>query len=324
MNDNPQPKRDAALADALPENQDTTVPATDQPSQQKKRRSRPLVVLLLLLAVAVLGGTAAILSYQYFMPQKTSEATSQQVVIPTKLTAKSVIAGLSPLYKNSSLSEGYSVTVPIKVASYDYYTQTDATKAVGITGSVAYTDSAIVTAKIAKNLKEKQFVEKIVQAGDDDSEYIAHYTQSDVVCDVATTKTANNPTGNHEIRVACTNMADYIAAAAAQKPFYAVYPRNQIGDETSLLFVGMPVTTTSKTAGYKTATVSMSGVQMSQVIAVGGFAGLFYQTPDKQWHFFVGAQNMLQCSAYNTDDLKKAYVGTTCGDATGKEALVTL
>ncbi len=326
MNDNPQPKRDAALADALPDNQDTTVPAADKPAQQKKRRSRPVIVLLLLLVIALLGGSAAVLGYQYFMPQKSSQTTNTpETVTPKALTAKSVINGIKPLYKTTPLTDGIGVMAPIKVASYDYYTRVSADKAVAVTGSVIYTDSAIVTAKIAKNLKEKQFVEKIIQAGTEDGPYLARFTQSDVVCEVTTTKTANSPTGNHEVEVACANMSDYVAAAAAQKPFFTAYPKEQRGDEVALLFVGLPTITPSKTAGYKTASLSMSGVQSEGTeTVVGGFAGLFYQTPEMKWRFFIGAQDSPQCSDYKTDDLKKAYLGATCGESTGKEALVTL
>lgn len=50
-------------------------------------------------------------------------------------------------------------------------------------------------------------------------------------------------------------------------------------------------------------------------VNIGGAAGLFYRTsPDAKWQFFVGTQSVLDCSDYNTDDLKKAYVGEVCYD----------
>ena len=48
-------------------------------------------------------------------------------------------------------------------------------------------------------------------------------------------------------------------------------------------------------------------------ISVGGAAGLFYRTsPEAKWQFFTGTQAVLDCSDYNTEDLKKAYLGEPC------------
>ncbi len=49
------------------------------------------------------------------------------------------------------------------------------------------------------------------------------------------------------------------------------------------------------------------------MVEVGGAAGLFYRTaPEEKWQFFAGTQSPLDCSDYNTDDLKKAYLGEVC------------
>ena len=50
-------------------------------------------------------------------------------------------------------------------------------------------------------------------------------------------------------------------------------------------------------------------------VGLGGGAGLFYRTsPEAEWQFFTGTQSELECSDYNTDDLKKAYLGDECWD----------
>lgn len=52
-------------------------------------------------------------------------------------------------------------------------------------------------------------------------------------------------------------------------------------------------------------------------INVGGAAGLFYRTsPDSEWQYFTATQGELECKDYDTDDLKKAYFGEKCFDAT--------
>lgn len=46
-----------------------------------------------------------------------------------------------------------------------------------------------------------------------------------------------------------------------------------------------------------------------------GAASLFYRTePDAKWQYFTGTQAILNCSQYDTEDLKKAYLGEPCYD----------
>lgn len=46
---------------------------------------------------------------------------------------------------------------------------------------------------------------------------------------------------------------------------------------------------------------------------VKGAVGLFYRTgPDAKWQFFTSVQGPLECSEYNTDDLRKAFAGDYC------------
>lgn len=48
-------------------------------------------------------------------------------------------------------------------------------------------------------------------------------------------------------------------------------------------------------------------------INVGGAAGLFYRTSsESKWQYFTATQGTLECKAYDTDDLKKAYLGEEC------------
>ena len=62
---------------------------------------------------------------------------------------------------------------------------------------------------------------------------------------------------------------------------------------------------------YQRAQVGIGGAEFD---AVGGFAALFYQGPDATWKFFKGTQNILPCSDYATEEVKKAYLGQQCLD----------
>lgn len=62
---------------------------------------------------------------------------------------------------------------------------------------------------------------------------------------------------------------------------------------------------------------------------VGGIlfaAGLWYRvSPDSPWQWFQGTQAVLSCEDYNTDDLKKAYLGDPCySEREGRNMEVTL
>lgn len=324
MNENPMPTDNSERVAPSTESRESTPLAQSKPVVKKKRSSHLLLVLLALLVVAGLGGAATLLGYKYYFAKPTTQSQSTQApAAEKKLTAAGVISLVKSTY-TSDASKDAALTVPIKVAGYKYYTGVDQSKAVGIKGDVPYSDSAVVAAKIAKILKEKGFTEKIIQSGTDDSMYIADYTQRDVVCETTITKTYNNPTGDHRIDVACANMSDYTASAAAQQQFYTAYPNKDSTSDSTVELVGIPKIVASKTAGYNTAQVSMGSVMSDGTTGAGGFAGLFYQTPDMKWHFFLGAQSTPQCTDYKTDDLKKAYVGNPCIDAAGKEMTVTL
>lgn len=296
--------------------------------EKTKRRSKPAIVALLLLLVAILGGTAALAVYKLYFEKPTQQQATvveqPKAVEPSALRASDVIAKIKTDLKYTDNSES-SISVPIKVAGFDYYTalgQTD--QAVGLQSDVAYNQSAVDTAAIAKILQDYGFTEKVIQAGDDESMAIKHYTHKDVICETTVTKTLNNPTGNHQVAVNCANMSDYATVAKAQKALYDVYPHASNPTEGTLLLAGKPTEKTSKTEGYTTAQVALSGVTEDGQAGMGGAAGLFYKTPDGKWHFFTGTQAALACSDYNTDDLKKAYLGEPCFDANGKDSTVAL
>ena len=58
-------------------------------------------------------------------------------------------------------------------------------------------------------------------------------------------------------------------------------------------------------------------------VAIGGGSALFYRvSPDAKWQYFAGGQGLLGCDEYNTEDLKKAFVGDICFDDSNNESTV--
>jgi len=69
-------------------------------------------------------------------------------------------------------------------------------------------------------------------------------------------------------------------------------------------------TNSSATEGYATSRVAMRTLGATEQSLVGEF----YQTPDKQWHFFATTdqQDTISCDRYNSDELTAAYKGFGC------------
>lgn len=69
--------------------------------------------------------------------------------------------------------------------------------------------------------------------------------------------------------------------------------------------------------GVKNRTVNDSSVSPYQTmkVPVSNAMGLFYRTsPDAKWQFFTATQAVINCSSFNTQDLKNAFAGETCWD----------
>lgn len=317
---------DHSLDDAARDN--TLADTTRALAQERtKRRSRPLLVLVLAVIMATLGGIATLVVYKaYFekqaMPSPASSANTSDDTGSTKKTstldAKNILVQIASGYTN----DNEMPLQPVKVAGYDFYVSTSPTAAAK--KSVAYNQSSIETATIAKTLKELGFAEKIIQTGIDDTMVITNYTHQDVICRVTVTKTLNNPTGAHLVQVGCKDMSHITDNAKSLGPFYTLLPAS-ITDTPVVMGGDTTKTVASQTAGYATLVLGAGGVEDNGEAGIGSSAQHFYQTPDKTWHFFTSTQQIISCSAFNTADLRKAYTGKVCLDtATNKETTVAL
>ncbi len=232
-----------------------------------------------------------------------------QIVDGGVLDAATVLRSVTPSYAPDS--DGHMQSV--KVAGYNFFTTSS--PAAMVKKDVAYSQSSVETAAIAKSLKDKGFVETIALTGiEQDSMYIAHYTEKDVICRVSVTKTYNNPTGDHLVQAGCQNMSTIVSETKKLKPFFDLLPAeirtgspSMMGDATRIV--------ASKTTGYATLSLGFGAIDDNGELGLGSAHQLFYQTPDKSWHYFIGAQNtVLNCEQYDTTDLKKAYLGERCYD----------
>lgn len=127
------------------------------------------------------------------------------------------------------------------------------------------------------------------------------------------------PFGNYQANMGCADIANYTENAKLATEIDAMSADKEASSLPQAgTSVSRVVTKDSKTAGYKTAETTIS----NEYAQAGSAASLFYQTPDKKWHFFTRAQATLPCTDFNTDDLKKAYLDTPCSDTAGRNLTV--
>ncbi len=302
-------------------NHEESVATTRPGSHDEPKRSNPILVTVLFLFVAGMAAVATytVMSFVNGSTKQTPQpdvATTQKPVVAS-LTAQSVIDDIKKVFDGTTVTLEKQMTQPLKLAGYDFYVSAPGEKVLNIQKSAAATQSPVDLANITKVLTEKGFTnrnpyEKTAPVSAEEMQYV-DYAHKDVVCRATVTKTANNPAGNHSISVSCANMSDYTARAKEAQPFYTLLPaENKVGG--SGYFV-LDKTADSKTANYKTAEATAGSITDGGDYGTGAKI-LYYQTPDKQWHFFKGTQQILACTDYTTTDLKNAYAGESCFDTT--------
>lgn len=164
---------------------------------------------------------------------------------------------------------------------------------------------------IATYFKNNGYQEAII--ADDPSNYYARYSDDTLMCGLR--RSVASVASLTSIQVACAAKADYKANVSVQKPFYEAYTVAKTANPSATFpaLLGMPVVTDSRTDGYKTA-------ELTAQDETGGVStlALFYQTPDKAWHFTANTSQRLTCSAFKTPDMQKAYLGEVCFNETLK------
>lgn len=129
------------------------------------------------------------------------------------------------------------------------------------------------------------------------------YQSSTIICSVNSDYQNTTPIG-----YSCADTASYKPASETVAPFAKAYAAGSNQALSDAVFSSAKITD-SKTPGYQTASLSISMYDAS-----GGAMAMFYKNADGDWHYFTSVQGALQCSAYNSVELRQAYAGETCGD----------
>ena len=297
-------------------------------AEKKKRRSRPLLVVLLALLIATLGGIATMAVYTLYFdtPAEKQELQSSGLKLEQKLTATSVVSVLQQNMTGTTVPEQAPNPPAIKIAGKTFYTQIQAANSLVASRSetVPSAQADVERANLVKLLKDRGFEENTLTPPGTETTYLGELTHKDVACTLQQTQTLNNSAADHLIGVACANMADYAQLAATQQPFMTAFGTDGSVSIQRVIAIGEPNVVTSATQGFQTAELPLMGYNDGSQPASNGFMALFYQTPDKVWHFFKTAQGIVPCSEYNSAELKKAYVSNRCTGPNNQELKVSL
>ncbi len=131
------------------------------------------------------------------------------------------------------------------------------------------------------------------------------YSSSSVYCELGKAPISGNQYG---ISVSCAEKKDYTTVAEKIKPLYDLYYAAQTTKPTKDVYLSDFTATSSTIQGYAHAELSITDNGQN-------YTALFYQTPDKNWHFFKTTQAQLLCSDFNTQELRNAYLGISCTDS---------
>lgn len=167
--------------------------------------------------------------------------------------------------------------------------------------------------KIISNLTESGFSEIKTLGGapsvySADAVSVQYFSADNISCNLRNDiDAASEDEASYYISVKCADKSSFDKNVATTRPFSEVYPTD--GDD--VLF-GAHDAQDSGTEGYKSGKVVVSNLIGGNVLVAE-----FYQTPDESWHFFATPeeQGKIACDKYNTDDLKRAFLGFTCWDA---------
>ena len=121
----------------------------------------------------------------------------------------------------------------------------------------------------------------------------------------------------------------YCTVSEQQIPFYASCAKDTWYDydavDKDLAVTLAKVSGLDFISGAKSENIKDSQVAPYQIIEAGGgnFAALFYRvSPDSDWQYFRGAQSIIGCEYYDTQDIKNAFAGELCTELDGTTSTV--
>lgn len=301
---------------------------TKLPVIEPKRRGRLALIITLIVVLFIAVGAGAYYLIVLNQPKASSENQQATVTVEPqneeddgKTEAAKLIDKVKDALKSTPVEitkvnemdgEAEDGTVVYTLASYQvegYEFSNGPTTGYGVAVSSPEADKEAIDTDhdaAVKVLEDAGLTNKPDLTANPGDQKAALYASDEVVCYVLTLYALR---GNNYTGVGCGDMDSYKEAAEQIKPFHEAFVAEnpQLKDTLDGFapYYGLPQTYDGA-EGYKNAEVKMTGV-----------VGLYYQVPKaKAWKYFTGVQEAPLCMQFNTDELKKAFLGRPCSDGT--------
>jgi len=297
----PQPQFDPPMA----------TPPSNLPKKSHKKRNIIIAVAVLLLLTA--GTVAAIMLFS--APKKdtakksTTDTTkplddAQGIVtkINTAITDTSKDTYQNPQVSFTSPTSAQPAISPsYQVKGTDYYVVTNQAYGLNIQKTVDTNSETGVDTVFTQGIMDQVTATLVGNKYSKTTELASgvEYQSDAVICTVSGTESI-------PMYVTCANKNAYAKVSSDVKPLVTAY-RASHSDRSSEDIFSAPTIKSSSVDGYQTASVGVASRQ-----GIGSAAALFYRKGTDEWKFFNFAQAELNCSDYNTADLKAAFADQPC------------
>ena len=297
----PQPQFDPPMA----------TPPSNLPKKSHKKRNIIIAVAVLLLLTA--GTIAAIMLFS--APKKdtakksTTDTTkplddAQGIVtkINTAITDTSKDTYQNPQVSFTSPTSAQPAISPsYQVKGTDYYVVTNQAYGLNIQKTVDTNSETGVDTVFTQGIMDQVTATLVGNKYSKTTELASgvEYQSDAVICTVSGTESI-------PMYVTCANKNAYAKVSSDVKPLVTAY-RASHSDSSSEDIFSAPAIKSSSVDGYQTASVGVASRQ-----GIGSAAALFYRKGTDEWKFFNFAQAELNCSDYNTADLKAAFADQPC------------
>lgn len=297
----PQPQFDPPMA----------TPPSNLPKKSHKKRNIIIAVVVLLLLAA--GTIAAIMLFS--APKKdtakksTTDTTkplddAQGIVtkINTAITDTSKDTYQNPQVSFTSPTSAQPAISPsYQVKGTDYYVVTNQAYGLNIQKTVDTNSETGVDTVFTQGIMDQVTATLVGNKYSKTTELASgvEYQSDAVICTVSGTESI-------PMYVTCANKNAYAKVSGDVKPLVTAY-RASHSDSSSEDIFSAPTIKSSSVDGYQTASVGVASRQ-----GIGSAAALFYRKGTDEWKFFNFAQAELNCSDYNTADLKAAFADQPC------------
>jgi len=297
----PQPQFDPPVA----------TPPSNLPKKSHKKRNIIIAVVVLLLLAA--GTIAAIMLFS--APKKdtakksTTDTTkplddAQGIVtkINTAITDTSKDTYQNPQVSFTSPTSAQPAISPsYQVKGTDYYVVTNQAYGLNIQKTVDTNSETGVDTVFTQGIMDQVTATLVGNKYSKTTELASgvEYQSDAVICTVSGTESI-------PMYVTCANKNAYAKVSGDVKPLVTAY-RASHSDSSSEDIFSAPTIKSSSVDGYQTASVGVASRQ-----GIGSAAALFYRKGTDEWKFFNFAQAELNCSDYNTADLKAAFADQPC------------